>query len=160
MRTTLMILASSLAMACGAFEPVEGLWTVSEPTFTQDECNFSEAEDGTTSKMELTIDDEGRLSIDVDDSSSEDEPFNCELQEKRLVCPPLVEDQRDPEAGITVTFTQSLGGTFTAEDALDVNGAIELDCEGEGCALVGAMLGIDEFPCKTAFTAEATADAE
>jgi hypothetical protein len=129
------------------FSPTEGIWSEGEYTFAQDDCGFADGDMG-GGTFELDATDGGF--VYADDTAE----VACALDGKEFACAPfeLSEDLAAYGLDAVLTFTSSVGGTFSTPDAARVDVELVGACDGADCASVAELDG-----CVTRAAYDATA---
>ena len=137
------------------FEPIEGIWTVTQADLSSDECGLSEyvdrGEPGST--MDLQVADASAFEITFNaesDTSGGGEQTLCDMgSDQSYLCDPTQDEStlaQDYGLSALILVDMTVDGLFVAEDEMDMSTQVDLSCDGDDCGWVEIFLGAS-FPC-------------
>jgi hypothetical protein len=150
----LLVLLPLLACDSGSdVEPKSGTWTYSNSEVVANTCGTDPPTDP-NGTFTLTVSGEGKFTV-VDEAF--DGTFDCTFSDGSYSCPRRLASEITLEGvSATAKLNASISGSLESATALTGTQDVNVDCEGDSCAILASMYSLT-LPCAYSFTFSAAA---
>ena len=136
------------------FQPDGGTWLVVESELTMDQCGLTDLVDrgtpGSTLEL-LSTDDLFSMKFEggetVHCSAEDSQDFHCDPTET------VDTTARDNNLKADIPVVIETYGVFSDSSSMWMESLVDIDCEGQDCALIEILLGTS-FPCQMAMASD------